>query len=143
MAFNENLRRNLLDNLDKLTFLRAAGVEDWALEMLNPNCLKFLAHVARKSNTQTLQRALDERRYPILIAFLSQALTCADSLLFGRWRRPSCLALSEAGGPVCFSSLSTVGRKSDPAWIGFMANHGLRRTRQETSLRTNWTVKDA
>ena len=69
-----NSPRAILDNLDKLTFLRAAGVEDWALEVLNPNRLKFLAHVARKSNAQTLQRALDERRYPILVAFLYQAL---------------------------------------------------------------------
>jgi TnpA family transposase len=69
-----NSPRAILDNLDKLSFLRAAGVEDWSLEVLNPNRLKFLAHVARKSNAQTLQRALDERRYPILVAFLSQAL---------------------------------------------------------------------
>ena len=69
-----NSPRAILDNLDKLTFLRTAGVEDWSLEVLNPNRLKFLAHVARQSNAQTLQRALDERRYPILVAFLSHAL---------------------------------------------------------------------
>jgi len=49
-------------------------VEDWALEPLNPNRLKFLAHVARTSGAQALQRAPAERRYPLLIAFLSQAL---------------------------------------------------------------------
>ena len=69
-----NSPRAILDNLDKLTFLRAAGVEGWSLEVLNPNRLKCLAHVARTSNAQTLQRALDERRSPILVAFLSQAL---------------------------------------------------------------------
>jgi hypothetical protein len=42
-----NSPRAILDNLDKLTFLRAAGVEGWSLEVLNPNRLKFLAHVAR------------------------------------------------------------------------------------------------
>lgn len=69
-----NSPRAILDNLDKLSFLRAAGVEDWSLEMLNPNRLKFLAHVARKSSAQTLLRASAERRYPILAAFLYQAL---------------------------------------------------------------------
>jgi len=42
--------------------------------MLNPNRIKFLAHIARKSSAQTMRRASDERRYPILIAFLYQAL---------------------------------------------------------------------
>jgi hypothetical protein len=35
---------------------------------------QFLAHVARKSSAQTLLRASAERRYPILAAFLYQAL---------------------------------------------------------------------
>jgi hypothetical protein len=69
-----NSPQAILGNLEKLTFLRSAGVEDWALEPLNPNRLKFLAHVARTSGAQALQRAPAERRYPILIAFLSQAL---------------------------------------------------------------------
>jgi TnpA family transposase len=69
-----NSPQAILGNLEKLTFLRNAGVEDWTLEPLNPNRLKFLAHVARKSGAQALQRAPAERRYPILIAFLSQAL---------------------------------------------------------------------
>jgi Tn3 transposase DDE domain len=69
-----NSPRAILDNRATLTFLRAAGVGDWALETLNPNRLKFLAQVARKSSAQTLQRAPAERRYPVLIAFLSQAL---------------------------------------------------------------------
>src|SRR5262247_855780 len=69
-----NSPRAILGNLEKLTFLRSAGVEDWALEPLNPNRLKFLAQVARTSGAQALQRAPAERRYPILIAFLSQAL---------------------------------------------------------------------
>jgi hypothetical protein len=71
---NSNSPRAILDNLEKLTFLRAAGVENWSLEMVNPNRLKFLAQVARKSGAQTLQRAPAERRYPILVAFLYQAL---------------------------------------------------------------------
>jgi hypothetical protein len=59
----------------KLAFLRTTGVEDWPLEPLNPNRLKFLAHLTRKSSAQALQRAPGTRRYPMLVAFLSQALT--------------------------------------------------------------------
>jgi TnpA family transposase len=69
-----NSPQAILGNLEKLTFLRAAGVEDWALERLNPNRLKFLAQLARKSSAQALQRAPAARRYPILVAFLSQCL---------------------------------------------------------------------
>ena len=52
-----NSPRAILSNLEKLTFLRDAGVEEWSLEALNPNRLKFLAQLARKSSAQTLQRA--------------------------------------------------------------------------------------
>jgi hypothetical protein len=69
-----NSPRAILGNLEKLAFLRAAGVADWTLEALNPNRLKFLAHLARKSSAQALQRAPAVRRYPILVAFLSQCL---------------------------------------------------------------------
>jgi hypothetical protein len=60
------LPRAILENLDKLVFLRTAGVEHWDLEGLNPNWLKLFAQLARKSSTQALQRASAERRYPIL-----------------------------------------------------------------------------
>ena len=69
------LPRAIVENLEKLAFLRTAGVEDWPLEPLNPNRLKFLAHLTRKSSAQALQRAPGTRRYPMLVAFLSQALT--------------------------------------------------------------------
>jgi TnpA family transposase len=69
-----NSPRAILGNLAKLAFLRNAGVGEWSLATLNPNRLQFLAQVARKSGAQTLQRAPAERRYPVLIAFLSQAL---------------------------------------------------------------------
>ena len=71
---NSNSPRAILNNLEKLTFLRDAGIEDWSLAMLNPNRLNFLAHIARKSGAQTLQHASNERRYPVLVAFLYQAL---------------------------------------------------------------------
>ena len=48
---------------------------------LNPNRLTFLAQVARKSSAQTLLRAPAERRYPLLIAFLSHALAVTDEVI--------------------------------------------------------------
>src|SRR4030095_1798715 len=69
-----NSPQAILGNLEKLTCLRNAGVEDWTLEPLNPNRLKFLAHAGATPGPQALQRAPAERRYPLLIAFLSQAL---------------------------------------------------------------------
>jgi TnpA family transposase len=65
-----NSPRAILEHLDKLAFLRTAGVERWDLEGLNPNRLKLLAQLARKSSAQALQRAPAERRYPTLVAFL-------------------------------------------------------------------------
>ena len=47
-----NSPRAIVSNLEKLTFLRAAGVEAWSLEALNPNRLTSLAHLARKSSAQ-------------------------------------------------------------------------------------------
>jgi tRNA isopentenyl-2-thiomethyl-A-37 hydroxylase MiaE len=60
-----NSPRAIVGNLEKLTFLRAAGVEAWSLEALNPNRLTSLAHLARKSSAQALQRAPAVRRYPV------------------------------------------------------------------------------
>lgn len=69
-----NSPRAILDKLDKLAFLRTAGVEHWDLAGLHPTRLKLLAQRARKSRAQALQRAPVERRYPILGAFLDQSL---------------------------------------------------------------------
>jgi TnpA family transposase len=64
----------ILGDLDKLDFLRKAGVEHWKLDDLNPNRLKLLAQLARRSSGQALQHAPAERRYPILVAFLYHSL---------------------------------------------------------------------
>jgi TnpA family transposase len=64
----------ILGTLNKLDFLRELGVDKWDLSKLNPNRLKFLAQIARKSTAQALERAPEMRRYPILIAFLAQTL---------------------------------------------------------------------
>lgn len=62
----------LLKAIAKLRFLRQHHVHEWDVSSLNPNRLKFLARLAKKSSNQGLQRAPAERRYPILIAFLQQ-----------------------------------------------------------------------
>jgi TnpA family transposase len=60
--------------LDKLAFLRKEHVAQWDMSALTPNRLKFLAQIAKRSTNQALQRMPEERRYPILLAFLHQSL---------------------------------------------------------------------
>ena len=72
-------------------------MEEWSLEPLNPNRLTFLAQVARKSSAQTLQRAPAERRYPILIAFLSHALAAVTDEVIEMFDRCLAEAYARAG----------------------------------------------
>src|SRR5712692_7429364 len=65
---------HILATLKKIGFLQDAGVAQWHLESLNPNRAKWLAQIGWKSTNQYLQRLSPERRYPILVAFLQQAL---------------------------------------------------------------------
>ena len=92
-----NSPRAILSNLEKLAFLRNAGVEEWSLETLNPNRLTFLAQVARKSSAQTLLRAPAERRYPLLIAFLSHALATVTDEVIEMFDRCLAEAYARAG----------------------------------------------
>ena len=62
----------ILNAVDKLTFLEKHDVPNWNLSALNPNRIKFLAQLAKKSSNQALSRASEERRYPILVAFVCQ-----------------------------------------------------------------------
>jgi len=55
-------------------FLHDAGVDQWTLASLNPNRAKWLAQIGWKSTNQALQRMAPARRYPVLVAFLQQAL---------------------------------------------------------------------
>jgi len=64
----------ILTNIAKLTYLEQFGVAGWDLGALTPNRRKFLAQVGKQSTNQALQRASAERRYPILVAFLREAL---------------------------------------------------------------------
>ena len=56
--------------LEKLAYLRGAGIDGWDLTVLTPNRRQLLAQLGRKSTNQALQRTPEVRRYPILIAFL-------------------------------------------------------------------------
>ena len=92
-----NSPRAIVESLEKLAFLRTAGVEDWPLEPLNPNRLKFLAHLTRKSSAHALQRAPAVRRYPLLVAFLFQALTDVTDEVIEMFDRCLAEAYARAG----------------------------------------------
>jgi TnpA family transposase len=66
--------QQILTTLEKIEFLQQNGVAHWDVSAVNPNRLKMLAQIGRKSTNQYLQRASTKRRYPILIAFLQQTL---------------------------------------------------------------------
>jgi TnpA family transposase len=64
----------IIATLKKIVFLQDAGVDQWDLSSLNPNRAKWLAQIGWKSTNQYMQRMAPERRYPVLVAFLQQAL---------------------------------------------------------------------
>jgi TnpA family transposase len=64
----------LVETLQKITLLQEMGVDTWDLTGLNPNRVKWLAQLGWKAPTQHLARMEPRRRYPILVAFLHQAL---------------------------------------------------------------------
>lgn len=70
-----NSPRAILGQLKKLSYLRRMGVDEIDTSRVNPNRLKFLAAVGRRYTNQALQRQTPERRYPVLLAFLKEALT--------------------------------------------------------------------
>ena len=64
----------LVDALTKVQFLRHDGIHTWELTALNPNRVKWLAQLGWKAPVPQLQRMDPRRTYPILVAFLQQAL---------------------------------------------------------------------
>lgn len=65
-----NTPGDILNNIEKIKYLRQHHIEEWKVPDLNPNRLKFLAQLGQQSTNQSLQRSAPERRYPILVAFL-------------------------------------------------------------------------
>ena len=70
-----NSPKSILNALAKLEFLNQQNVKEWDVRVLNPNRLKFLAKLGKKSTTQALSRTPAPRRYSILISFCSQVYT--------------------------------------------------------------------
>jgi hypothetical protein len=64
----------MVETLQKVTLLLEARVDTWDLAGLNPTRVQWLAQLGWKAPTPQLQRIDPRRRYPILIAFLHQAL---------------------------------------------------------------------
>ncbi len=63
------------EQLQKLSYLRDLGVEALDVASVNPNRLKLLASVGRRYTNQALQRQTQERRYPVLVAFVKESHT--------------------------------------------------------------------
>src|SRR5215510_1517837 len=64
----------LVETLTKVNTLLDMGLATWDLTALNPNRVKWLAQLGWKAPVPQLQRMDPARRYPILVAFLVQAL---------------------------------------------------------------------
>ncbi len=58
--------------LAKIDWLVGLGVKQWDTGFFTPNWLKYLAGVGKRSNAQTIKRLRAPRRYPLLVAFLSE-----------------------------------------------------------------------
>jgi hypothetical protein len=70
---------SILSILQRIRKIRELGAEHWDLSHLNRNRLKHLAQLGKRSTNQALQRSKAERRYPILIACISELLhECID-----------------------------------------------------------------
>ena len=89
-----NSPKAILHTIEKLEFLKRAGVAGWMLDGLSPNRLKRLAQIARRATGQALQRMPEERRYPLLVAFLHQSLLDIADEAIDQFDR--CLAEAQA-----------------------------------------------
>ncbi|KAI9129999.1 Tn3 family transposase [Acaryochloris sp. CCMEE 5410] len=69
-----NSPKAITRTINKIRFLRDNQVHLWDVSMLNPNRLKFLARLAKKSSVPGLKRMPIGKRYPLLIAFAHQLL---------------------------------------------------------------------
>ncbi len=92
-----NSPRAILDNIEKLEFLKGAGVARWALGGLSPDRIKRLAQIARRATGQALQRMPEERRYPLLVAFLHQSLVDITDETIDQFDRCLAEAYARAG----------------------------------------------
>lgn len=69
-----NSPKAILTAIEKIRFLRDHQVHQWDVSSLNPNRLKFLANLAKKSSVKGFKQMPIAKRYPLLIAFAHQLL---------------------------------------------------------------------
>lgn len=69
---NSNTPENLIECVKKLDYLKKYDVDNWDLTALNPNRVKFLSHIAKRTNIVSIRRFKNSRKYPVLISFLYQ-----------------------------------------------------------------------
>jgi hypothetical protein len=65
----------IVEQLDKLAYLRELGAERWALEAVPANRRRQLAALARRSSTAALAGRPDRLLYPALLCFCQEQLT--------------------------------------------------------------------
>ncbi len=68
-----NTPKAIVEQLEKLAFLREIGASGFDVSAVNPNRLRFLAGLGRRHTNQALGRLAPERRLPILVSFLHEA----------------------------------------------------------------------
>ncbi len=66
---------SILAALDKLEFLILWGVDSWDFSAVNPNRIKLLSQIGKKSTNYDLSRMSESKRYPVLLASLKQFRT--------------------------------------------------------------------
>lgn len=77
-----NTVRSIVDTLDKLALLYQAGISRWDMSSIHPNRRKWLAKRAKRSRIDNLRKLRPEVRYPVLLAFVEEALyTFSDALI--------------------------------------------------------------
>jgi TnpA family transposase len=69
-----NTPSEILNGIKKVEFLRTQRIHQWDVSKFNPNRLKLLARIAKKSGNHALKRSPPEKRYPTMIAFAHQSL---------------------------------------------------------------------
>jgi hypothetical protein len=65
----------IVEQLDKLAYLRALGAEHWQLDVVPTNRRRQLAALARRSSTAAVAGRPDRLRYPALLCFCHEQLT--------------------------------------------------------------------
>lgn len=69
-----NTAKSINVTLEKISFLKAMGVDIWDLSAIPANRRKYLTNIVRNNTNQYLQRMPDQKRYPTLVCFLMETL---------------------------------------------------------------------